>query len=172
VRRLLLGPCVVVSTVTGSAATIAKSTVMADETRVERWLDRTITRTVTPRGAAIVIAGLSTLITVGAGLVMTIIDHDSFPTIGGGLWWGVQTVTTVGYGDHVPETSAGRILASLVMLLGIAFVTVITATITSSFVARISREQSLAGGDAASAEQLRKIDERLERIEAALNRRS
>ena len=57
------------------------------------------------------------------------------------------------------------------MLLGIGFITVITASITSGFVARWQREGSHGADDAPSAEQLRSIDERLERIEAALNER-
>lgn len=103
---------------------------------------------------------------------MTVVDHDEFPSIGSGLWWAVQTVTTVGYGDHVPADVPGRLVATLVMLLGIGFITVITASITSGFVARWQQERSSAGDDAPSAEQLRLIDERLERIEAALNERS
>ena len=86
-----------------------------------------------PRGAAIVIAVATTSITVGAGLLMTVVDGANFPSLGGGLWWAIQTVTTVGYGDHVPNTAAGRIVAALVMLLGIGFITVITASITSTF---------------------------------------
>ena len=115
---------------------------------------------------------MTTSITVVAGLLMTILDRKGFPSLGTGLWWAVQTVTTVGYGDHVPTTAAGQIVAALVMLLGIGFVTVITASITSSFVARSRREQPPNGSDASPAEQLRKIEERLERIEAALNKRS
>ncbi len=103
---------------------------------------------------------------------MTVFDHGGFPSLGSGLWWAVQTVTTVGYGDHVPTTTAGQIVAALVMLLGIGFITVITASITSGFVARWQLERSPAADDAPSAEQLRSIDERLERIEAALNERS
>ena len=72
---------------------------------------------------------------------MRFADHDNFPTIGAGLWWAVQTVTTVGYGDHVPTSVVGRLLAAVVMLLGIGFVTVITASITGAFVARSRREQ-------------------------------
>jgi voltage-gated potassium channel len=140
---------------------------------MELWLDRQIRRASTPRGAAIVIAAVTTSITVAAGLLMTVVDHGGFPSLGTGLWWSVQTVTTVGYGDRVPETAAGQMLAAIVMLLGIGLVTVITASITSSFVARFTAErQALRDDGAPAAEALEKIDERLARIEAALNERS
>ena len=73
---------------------------------------------------------------------------------------------------HVPATPAGQIVAALVMLLGIGFITVITASITSSFVSRSRREQSATVDEAVPAEQLRKIDERLARIEAEFKERS
>ena len=138
--------------------------------RLERQLDRAVARATTPRGAAIVIATASTVMTVAAGLLMTVLDSETFPSIGSGLWWAVQTVTTVGYGDVIPVSLAGRLVAALVMLLGIGFLTVITASITSTFVSRSRHEPSDA--DAAMAEQLRQLDTRLERIEAALNRSS
>ena len=144
---------------------------MADETRLERRLDRALARAASPRGAAVVIASVSTTITVGAGLLMTVADHNNFPSIGSGLWWAVQTVTTVGYGDQVPATVAGRLVAALVMLVGIGFLTVITAAITSTFVTRSRREQTPSGAANATAEQLRQIAGRLERIEAALTDR-
>ena len=150
----------------------ANSTVMTDETRLERRLDRLIVRAENPRKAAVVIAAVTTTLTVGAGLLMTVADHKGFPSLGSGLWWAVQTVTTVGYGDHVPATALGQIMAAVVMLLGIGFITVITASITGAFVARSGREQHLEGTDATSAEQLRQIDQRLARIEAALRGRS
>jgi voltage-gated potassium channel len=142
---------------------------MAVETRVERRLDRLIAHAENPRTAAVVIASVTTTITVAAGVLMTVIDHEGFPSVGSGLWWAVQTVTTVGYGDHVPETAAGQILAAVVMLLGIGFVTVITASITGAFVARTRKDEQATGGYAASAEQLEHIIERLDRIEATLN---
>jgi voltage-gated potassium channel Kch len=137
---------------------------MARVTRPERWLDRELTRAATPRRASVIIAAVTTAITIGAGLLMTIVDRHDFPTIGGGLWWAVQTVTTVGYGDKVPESTTGRILAAIVMLQGIGLVTVITAAITSSFVGR----QRARSDSAAASEELRSIDARLSRIEAAL----
>ena len=127
-----------------------------------------LARATTPRGAGVVIATVSTSITVAAGLLMTVVDGDNFPSLGSGLWWGVQTVTTVGYGDHVPTTVAGQLLAALVMLLGIGFLTVITAAITSTFVSRPRESASVA--DPPAAEQLQQMNERLERIEAALTR--
>jgi voltage-gated potassium channel len=117
-----------------------------------------------------VIATVTTSITIVAGLLMTVIDHGNFPSVGSGLWWAVQTVTTVGYGDHVPSTAAGQLVAALVMLLGIGFIAVITASITSAFVGR-SRQQERPGGpnSVATTEYLQKIDARLERIEAAVS---
>jgi voltage-gated potassium channel len=143
---------------------------MMPETRFERRLDRWLARATTPRGAAIVIATVTTSITVVAGLLMTVIDHGNFPSVGLGLWWAVQTVTTVGYGDHVPTTAAGQLVAALVMLLGIGFITVITASITGAFVER-SRQQERPAGPDSVAEQLQRIDARLERIEAAVSGR-
>jgi voltage-gated potassium channel len=144
---------------------------MARQTRIERWLDRQLARTQNPRQAAVVIAVVTTSITVLAGLLMTVVDHGGFPTLGSGLWWAVQTVTTVGYGDNVPTTVGGQLLASVVMLLGIGFITVITAAITSSFISRARLERRLGDDAVSHAVQLKKIDERLERIEAAVGKR-
>ncbi|EAC6986174.1 two pore domain potassium channel family protein [Listeria monocytogenes] len=52
------------------------------------------------------------------------------------LWWAIVTATTVGYGDIVPVTPIGRILASIMMLFGIAFIGMITSTITNFFRAK------------------------------------
>ena len=145
---------------------------MAEATGVERRLERAVARATTPRGAAMVIATVSTIMTVGAGLLVTVVDRKNFPSIGSGLWWAAQTVTTVGYGDNVPTNLAGQLVAVLVMLLGIGFLTVITALITSTFVARARGERTPSDAEAAMAEQLRQLDGRLERIEAALGRSS
>jgi voltage-gated potassium channel len=81
-------------------------------------------------------------------------------------------VTTVGYGDHVPVTVSGRLVAAFVMLVGIGFLTVITAAITSTFVSRTEGEQAQSDAAVATAQQLREIesrlDSRLARIEAAV----
>ena len=102
---------------------------------------------------------------------MTVVDGDSFPSVGSGLWWAVQAVTTVGYGDHVPASAAGQLLAALVMLIGLSFLTVITAAITSTFVSRSRAERMPSSSDIPTAEQFRQVNERLDRIEAALTAR-
>ena len=146
---------------------------MADETRLERRLDRAVARATTPRGAAIVIASATMMITVVAGLLVTVLERDTYPSIGTGLWWAAQTVTTVGYGDNVPTSSAGRLVAVLVMFVGIGFLTVVTAAITSTFVAQARRSDRTASDtETAIVDQLRQLDSRLEGIEAALERSS
>lgn len=117
-----------------------------------------------------VIATVSTTITILAGILMTVFDRAEFPTVGSGLWWAVQTVTTVGYGDHVPETLFGQLTASVVMLLGIGFITVVTASITSAFVTHLRKASD--SDTAHAVARLDEINERLDRIEAALDRRS
>ena len=63
-----------------------------------------------------------------------VLDHQEYPTIGRGLWFALQTVTTVGYGDVTPRQAVGRFIAAVVMLSGIGFLAVITASVTASLV--------------------------------------
>ena len=125
------------------------------------------------------IATTTIVVTVASGIVMTLAEHERFPSIGSGLWWAIQTTTTVGYGDNVPVSVAGRLVAAVVMLFGIGFLTVITAAITSTFVSRSRLELERSEGETSTAAQLsqldgrlHELDGRLERIEAALTRRS
>ena len=141
---------------------------MQQESRLERHLGNAVARATTPRGAAVVIATATIAITAGSGILMTVADRESFPSIGSGLWWAIQTTTTVGYGDHVPESVAGRLVATVVMLFGIGFLTVITAAITSTFVSRSRLERTRSEAGSPTAGDLRQLDERLEHIDAAL----
>jgi sorbitol-specific phosphotransferase system component IIC len=70
--------------------------------------------------------------------VMRLVDKKDYPTYGEALWFATQTVTTVGYGDVAPTTSVGRFFASVMMLTGFAFLSVITGIVASSLVARTS----------------------------------
>lgn len=67
---------------------------------------------------------------LAAAAAMTYIENMSFPDA---LWWSFVTATTVGYGDLSPASGAGRIVASLLMLVGIGLIGSLTSTITSFF---------------------------------------
>ena len=83
---------------------------------------------------------------------MRLTDPQTFPNIGLGLWWAIQTVTTVGYGDVVPVSFLGRAVATLVMVVGLGFITVSTAAIASAFVEAARRRRAAAGDDPLVAE--------------------
>jgi voltage-gated potassium channel len=126
------------------------------------------------RTAASVIVTATALVVVGAGSLIRVLDHHEYSSVWVGMWWALQTVTTVGYGDVTPREAIGRVVASFVMLEGIAFLAIITAAITSTFVARAASERALAE-DAAEAAQEDRIErslsdvaERLDRLEATL----
>ena len=76
-------------------------------------------------------------------------------------------MTTVGYGDVTPARTSGRIVAAFVMLQGIAFLAILVAAITSTFVAREEREQAEAREEESGEER---IDARFDDLAARLDR--
>lgn len=58
------------------------------------------------------------------------------------LWWSIVTVTTVGYGDISPETGIGRVMAVVLMVFGIGFISMLTGTITTYFTNRANENKS------------------------------
>ena len=55
-------------------------------------------------------------------------------TFGDGIWWALVTITTVGYGDITPLTTLGRVVAGLLMLLGLGLIATITAIVSAKFI--------------------------------------
>lgn len=143
---------------------------------IERRISRFLGEPVSVRNAASVIVLATAVVVVAAGVLMRVIDHSEYPSVGRGLWWAVQTVTTVGYGDVTPTHTSGRILAVVVMLWGIAFVAIVVAAITSAFIARAARERAQADGLAEETNETRlgaRFDDlaaRLDRVEQTLSR--
>ena len=111
---------------------------------IERRIEHFMRQPPSVRNAAGVIVVATAVVTVGAGALISLIDSGEYPNVGVGLWWAIQTVTTVGYGDVAPKDVVGRVVAALVMLYGIAFIAIVTAVITSTFVARASRDYDAA----------------------------
>jgi voltage-gated potassium channel Kch len=131
-----------------------------------RWYFGYILRKpLTPWRAGRAIAAVTTVVTIACGLLMRLLDSSEFGTVGVALWWAVQTVTTVGYGDVVPHATAGRVVAAVLMLIGIGFLTVITATITAALIETFRRRFG-----APLEAKLDEVNARLERLEALLGR--
>jgi voltage-gated potassium channel len=125
------------------------------------------------RTAASVIVTATAVVVVLGGVLMRFLDHSEYSNVWVGMWWALQTVTTVGYGDVTPRHTSGRIVASFVMLEGIAFLTITVAAVTSTFVARAQREHAAEQAEEHEAEKetQRRLDDlsaRLDRIEEML----
>jgi voltage-gated potassium channel len=107
---------------------------------------------------------ITVLVIVVGGAAESFVDAEDFPTIWDGIWWSVVTVTTVGYGDVYPRTVDGRIIAMIVMFVGIGFLSVLTATIASSFIQtdthREEMKESLARIEAELVNVKRQLAER------------
>jgi voltage-gated potassium channel len=88
-----------------------------------------------------------TIAVVAFGGVECAVDPKTFPSVWLGMWWAVETVTTVGYGDIVPNQTAGKIIAAFLMLGGLSLIAVVTAAITSGFVSRTEDRRRAAGED-------------------------
>ena len=105
-------------------------------------------RRLTSANAFRFVALATIFLTVIAGAVQATIDTGDFKTFWDGVWWAVVTVTTVGYGDVYPTTVGGRIVAIVLMLTGIGFLAVLTATIASRFVKQERSDETTAITDA------------------------
>src|SRR4029450_11894593 len=113
---------------------------------IERKMSRVLREPPSVRTAASVIVTATAVDVVVGGVLMRILDHSEYANVWVGMWWALQTVTTVGYGDVTPRNPSGRIIAAFVMLEGSAFLTIIIAGITSTFVGRAQRERETEAG--------------------------
>ena len=116
------------------------------------------------------LAGITIVLSFGAGVLMRCVEPAVFPTIGTGVWWAVVTFCTVGYGDVVPKSPLGRFVASIVMVFAITFITMVTALVTSALVTgeQRRREEADAALHPPLQESLALIEQRLDRIEQKL----
>jgi voltage-gated potassium channel len=134
-----------------------------------RYFRFVIRKELTPLRAGWAIGVATLLVTIVAGIVIRVLDPADFDSVWVGLWWAVQTVTTVGYGDVVPHHASGRIVATFLMVAGIGILSVVTAVITAAFLETVRRRM----GDPGHAEVLARLDElaaRLDEIDSAVRR--
>lgn len=85
------------------------------------------------------------LLLIAASSLMYYIENpaqpDKFPNIIASLWWGIATLTTVGYGDIYPITAAGKVVSGIISVLGIGFVALPTGIISSGFLEEIQNNR-------------------------------
>ncbi|HUA07540.1 MAG TPA: ion transporter [Solirubrobacteraceae bacterium] len=84
-------------------------------------------------GKVAVIAGLVVVLGSLAAYQAEHATNSEFATVGDALWWGIVTLTTVGYGDIVPRTTAGRVCGVAIMITGIAVLGVLAGSLASLF---------------------------------------
>ncbi len=121
--------------------------------------------------------GVSLGVILLAGVLMAAID-PAVKTPIEGIWWAWVTVTTVGYGDVVPTSPAGRLFGALLILLGVALFALLTASFSAFFLQRdISKVERDIGRDVGRVEQeeedikstLKRLNRALARIEQRLD---
>ena len=129
--------------------------------RIDERLTEMLTN-LTLRKAVGVIIGVAATLSVTAAILQWLFD-PGFATFGDALWWAVSTVTTVGYGDVLPETTTGRFIAAVLMLTGLALIPMITSVVVSILISQRTRTSA-----ARQESELEEIIQRLGRIEQKL----
>jgi voltage-gated potassium channel len=144
-------------------------------------VERRARRIANARSVTLGLALTFLMMSIAGALVMRVVDHKDFHSVGSAVWWALQTITTVGYGDIVPTTDGGKTVAAVEMVLGVSFISFLTATVTSAVVQRGSLEKEEA--DTARQHEttkmildslestrgaIEKLEERLDRIQARL----
>jgi voltage-gated potassium channel len=139
-------------------------------------LDARIRRVVATRRIFPVLVLITLLLALLAGFTVTLVDAEDFPSFGVGVWWAIVTLATVGYGDVVPTTPWGRVVGSATIIVGVTFLSFLTATVTSLFISTEQDEKAAeearrrAASEAETRALILRLDERLAAIDTKLER--
>jgi voltage-gated potassium channel len=123
-------------------------------------IERRIRKIANARSITLALATTFLALALAGGVLIRFLDEDSFPSFGLAFWWALQTVTTVGYGDVVPTGATGKVIGSIEMVLGVSFISFLTAGVTSAVVQRSQ--------DKRQEEQHEQMRHDTERLAAAL----
>lgn len=117
-----------------------------------RVLNRSAAGSLVGRVSAYVVGVAVTALCLGA---LAVLDAEqdapgaNITTFGDALWWSATTVTTVGYGDHFPVTTAGRLVAVALMVVGIACIGAVTAGVAAWLIAQVEADAPAGSADEA-----------------------
>ena len=155
----------------------------ASKTRRPSLIDRRVRRIANARSVTVGLAVTFVGLALAGAIVMHFADRGNFPTFGLAVWWALQTVTTVGYGDVVPTTDWGRVVGGVEMVLGVSFIAFLTAGVTSTVIQRGEADAQEAdraerGRDSRAIvdaltetrHAISELDTRLDRIESKIAR--
>jgi voltage-gated potassium channel len=109
---------------------------------------------------------VSFIIVILAGTLMAVIDPNVETPLDG-IWWAWVTITTVGYGDIVPGSTAGRLFGSVLILLGIALFSMLTGSFSAFFLAQ--EEEKISQQELENNRQVILLQERIIRLEAKID---
>ncbi|GAB7006954.1 potassium channel family protein [Nocardioides sp. AN3] len=117
-----------------------------------RILDRSAARNLA--GRVLVYVSGAAVMAVVVGALATLDAEEDAPganitTFGDALWWAATTVTTVGYGDRYPVTFQGRVIAVVLMIIGIGVVGAVTASVATWILGRVADERAAREHDVA-----------------------
>ncbi|MEZ5102377.1 MAG: potassium channel family protein [Thermoleophilia bacterium] len=134
-----------------------------------RW-ERTLVRVaerITLARALLLVSGAALALVLAAAAIERLVEPATFTSYGRAVWWAVVTVGTVGYGDVIPTSPAGRSVAALLILFSLALVPILTSIVVTALVGRRQREQLALARRTVdeTGELLVELRDRLERIE-------
>jgi len=113
-------------------------------------------------GNTLVVAFITMVV---SGIIISRID-PSIGTVWDGMWWAWATMSTVGYGDVVPHSAAGRLFGSLLILFGVVLLSLLTANMAAFFIGGDAKKVELEGKETDLL--LKEISLRLQRVERLL----
>jgi voltage-gated potassium channel len=117
-------------------------------------------------GTTLIVAFFTMLL---SGIIMSRID-PSIGTVWDGMWWAWVTMATVGYGDVVPHSAAGRLFGALLILFGVVLLSLVTANLAAFFIG--SDVEKIEQEEREADRHLKEISARLHRIERLLEQRN
>ena len=89
---------------------------------------------------------ISTILMIIASTFMYYLEHEAqpeaFPNVVATMWWAVATLTTVGYGDIFPITSAGKVFAGIISVIGIGIIALPTGILSAAFIEQLQKEKA------------------------------
>jgi voltage-gated potassium channel len=163
---VLTFPYYLIPGVSGSSAVL----VVARLARVVRLLLATsgLRRFAARLGSVALVAGSVVVIASLAAYQAEHATNPGFATIGDALWWGIVTLTTVGYGDIVPHTTAGRLAGVAIMLTGIAVLGVLAGSLSALFGLQEPSQQASTEDATATEQDAQPIHAELAALQAQL----